>query len=95
MPGPNFKVIELYEDPAHDDRAAFQRQYLALRDYLREARQAGDTTPRYFAWRRWIPKDMTDAHIDYVAYRMAEQAAERAIIERDNLRKKSRRGQAF
>lgn len=77
-----FEVIELIEEPGHGWRRAYNEMIGNVCEDLRRARAAGHRRPEYFDWKAWIPAEMTDDEIDYLARRKAERATERAINER-------------
>lgn len=74
-----FEKIELYELPC--ERDVYQTHLSGIRAQLRSERTAGVNKPRYFAWRRWVPRELTDSQLEYLAHRMAEESANRCINE--------------
>jgi hypothetical protein len=91
-----FQTIELYEEPDRNWRKAYHEKLVHIRDDFRRARERGDTNPRYFGWKRYVPVHLKDHEIDELARRMAERIIERAIIERRRtmVERKFRKGQA-
>ena len=83
--------VELWEDPEMNWRDAYHERICLVREDLRRARANGSTQPEYFDWKRWVPRDLTDAQIDYLARRKAERTIEYAINERKALTVKSRK----
>lgn len=76
-----FHAVEYREEPDRNWRRAYHEQIGNIRYDLLRARESGDGKPRFWGYKRYVPRDMTDAQIDWLARRMAEAYTERAINE--------------